>query len=156
MTTNVKKTEKVFVDRPALLEDILSSVPPKRQPPPRKKAPPPMIDDSPSTLLKARKAVENAQAEVAMKRNLEKSITRSFEKQEELFPVLLSNVDRATQFLDTIDKELTLFDETKRNKTRRQFEDWNNNVHGVIQVDFFYALTTSTVLIPSFLYSFVF
>ena len=32
-------------------------------------------------------------------------------------------------------QNLEVFDETKRNKTRRQFEDWNANVHANIQVN---------------------
>ncbi|KAJ1401295.1 hypothetical protein B484DRAFT_338977 [Ochromonadaceae sp. CCMP2298] len=68
-----------------------------------------------------------------MKLNIQKSIERENEKQERIFPVLLSNLDKATNFLDTIEKEINLHDETQKNKVRRQFEDWNTTVHGSIQ-----------------------
>lgn len=56
------------------------------------------------------------------------------EKREKAFPIILANVDRATSFLDEVDREMELANEAKRNKTRRQFEEWNTNVHGEIQV----------------------
>eukprot|EP01032_Pedospumella_encystans_P016991 gene16991-19363_t len=68
-----------------------------------------------------------------MKQNIQKSLERQNEKQERLFPVLLSNLDKATSFLDTIEKDINLHDETQKNKVRRQFEDWNTTVHGSIQ-----------------------
>ena len=34
--------------------------------------------------------------------------------------------------LDEVDKELSLINESKATKTRRQYEDWNSNVHGEI------------------------
>eukprot|EP01031_Cornospumella_fuschlensis_P038851 gene38851-47252_t len=55
------------------------------------------------------------------------------ERKEREFPELLAKVDRAREFLGTIEKEMELADEAKRNKVRRQFEEWNTNVHGVIQ-----------------------
>jgi hypothetical protein len=51
-----------------------------------------------------------------------------------MFPVLISNVQKATSFLDDMEKDISLHDETKKNKVRRQFEDWNASVHGTIQV----------------------
>jgi hypothetical protein len=51
-----------------------------------------------------------------------------------MFPVLLDRVDDANKFLDTIEKEMILANEAKNNKIRRQYEDWNTNVHGKIQV----------------------
>lgn len=57
-------------------------------------------------------------------------------RKEQRFPVIMSNVEKATSFLDEVDREMQLVDEAKRNKVRRQFEDWNTNVHGEIQVIF--------------------
>lgn len=87
-----------------------------------------------SQLLEERRQLELAQTESLMRQNIQKALDRAFEKQERDFPIILSNVDRATNYLDQIDKELSLHDETQRNKVRRQFEEWNTNVHGSIQV----------------------
>ena len=46
---------------------------------------------------------------------------------------MLANVTKANNFLKTVDKDLNLIDETLKNKTRRQFDDWNKSVHGKIQ-----------------------
>jgi hypothetical protein len=54
------------------------------------------------------------------------------ERRERRFPVLLSNVDKATAALHEVDRELRLVDEAKFNKTRRQFDEWNTQVHGEI------------------------
>lgn len=56
------------------------------------------------------------------------------EKRDKKFPHILAAVDRANNFLDEVDKEMNLAEEARRNKIRRQFEDWNTNVHGEIQV----------------------
>lgn len=69
-----------------------------------------------------------------MQNNIKKALENAREKQEKQFPIILSNVSKAQSFLDTVDRDLNLLDETKRNKTRRQFEEWNANVHGDIQV----------------------
>lgn len=69
-----------------------------------------------------------------MKQNIQKALEMKNEKQERIFPVLMSNLDRATSFLDVIDRDINLHDETQQNKVRRQFEDWNTTVHGSIQV----------------------
>lgn len=54
-------------------------------------------------------------------------------RKEKEFPLLLERIDKATDALNSIDHELQLADEAKRNKIRRQFEEWNSNVHGTIQ-----------------------
>ncbi len=90
--------------------------------------------DTSIKLLKEQRILQNHQTETAMKNNIRKALEASREKQERQFPVLLSNVNKAQSFLDTIDKDINLFDETKKNKTRRQFEEWNSLVHGSIQV----------------------
>jgi len=54
-------------------------------------------------------------------------------RKEQKFSIIMSNVEKATSFLDEVDREMQLVDEAKRNKVRRQFEDWNTNVHGEIQ-----------------------
>lgn len=128
-----QKEAKVFVDHAGALEDILSSIPPKREKPPRKVKEQPVFDDNPATLRRERKLIENALTAKAMQRNVEKSLMRAVSKQDAAFPVMLADVGAATEFLDIIDRDLNLHEETKKNKVRRQFEDWNTNVHGAIQ-----------------------
>ena len=128
-----QKEAKVFVDNTGALEDILSSIPPKREKPPPKVKEEPVFDDNPATLRRERKLIENALTAKAMQRNVEKSLMRAVSKQDAAFPVMLADVGAATDFLDIIDRDLNLHEETKKNKVRRQFEDWNTNVHGAIQ-----------------------
>ena len=56
------------------------------------------------------------------------------ERRERKFPVILGNVDKANEVLAEVEREMRLIEEAKYNKTRRQFEEWNANVHGKIQV----------------------
>jgi len=62
-----------------------------------------------------------------------KALALQKEQSEKRLGMLSGRVQESTKFLDKVDKELELVDETKRTKTRRQFEDWNSNVHGHIQ-----------------------
>jgi hypothetical protein len=59
------------------------------------------------------------------------------EKKDRMFPVLLERVNESSRFLESIEKEMILVSEAKNNKMRRQYEDWNTNVHGKIQVSSF-------------------
>lgn len=59
-------------------------------------------------------------------------IEKKRERREALFPVLLANVEKSKAFLSTVEKEMDLAEEAKRNKVRRQFEEWNTQVHGTI------------------------
>lgn len=60
------------------------------------------------------------------------ALEASREKRERKFPVIMQNVEKAIGSLTEVDKELRLYEEAKYNKTRRQFEEWNSNVHGEI------------------------
>ncbi len=91
-------------------------------------------------LLQEQREIQNLQTDILMKNNIRKSLESSKEKQEKLFPELLSNVSKAQSFLDSVDKDISLHDETKKNKTRRQFEEWNTIVHGGIQVEIIYCV----------------
>jgi hypothetical protein len=129
---------KVFIEKPQILEDvILSSI----EQHPRKyrtekftpngtsRSRSPKLDRTASRtdhfdMLKARK-------------DTGPELTYEKEKRDKMFPVLLQRVDDASNFLNTVEKEMILFNEAKNNKIRRQFEDWNVNVHGKIQVRVF-------------------
>ena len=85
-------------------------------------------------LLRQRRELETKQKDMLLKQNIEKHFLEAREKQEREFPIIMDRVDKANHFLDKIDADLNLISETKKNKTRRQFEDWNLQVHGTIQV----------------------
>ena len=78
--------------------------------------------------------LQTAQVEAAVKNAVARNLEREVERQDKMFPELLNNVKKATMFLDNVDKDINLHEETKKNKVRRQFDDWNANVHGAIQV----------------------
>jgi YesN/AraC family two-component response regulator len=74
------------------------------------------------------------------KANIESAIRVAAERRDDTFSRNCQEIEDAKGLLDTIDKSLDVFDETQRNKTRRQFEDWNANVHGPIMVRSDYVL----------------
>jgi hypothetical protein len=127
-------TGKVFVEKGQVLEDLIADSELSRQNTKRfirtevinndlksggDRTPPPKVD------LKRGIKDDNPHAD---------AVAKFRAKREKLFPIILENVDKATDFLNEIDKEMNLVNEAKRNKTRRQFEEWNQNVHGEIQV----------------------
>jgi hypothetical protein len=67
------------------------------------------------------------------KKIVESSLQRAAEKKKKRFYDLTTDISECQEFLEVIDKSLSLHDEAARNKTRRQFEDWNTTVHGRIQ-----------------------
>jgi hypothetical protein len=68
-----------------------------------------------------------------VKQYVEKSKTDRVAQRERTFNHLVHDVETSMGLLDSVDKSLNLMEETKRNKTRRQFEEWNTQVHGKIQ-----------------------
>jgi len=72
--------------------------------------------------------------EIMTKNNIQKALQKKLDKQEDKFKKLSSNIDKSLKMLDDVDKDLDLVKETHRTKIRRQFEDWNTNVHGKIQM----------------------
>ena len=84
---------------------------------------------------------------------LQASIIKSSQKQSQrvqqrkdaLYSSLVMDISESMNLLDSIDQNLSIIDETKRNKTRRQFEEWNSQVHGNIQVREFTPLSHSHI-----------
>ena len=72
-------------------------------------------------------------SEAKAKALLERSRLRAAHKKDKEFAKLQNDMRESLNFLDSVDRELNLVNETKRTKVRRQFEDWNQNVHGAIQ-----------------------
>lgn len=137
------RTGKVFVEKPDILDDIIESIDQQGLGTGSRFSEARSVSLHSKTsvatsdhvkLLKEQQRQRTAQTEAVMKQNIQKSLERQNEKQERLFPVLLSNLDKATNFLEIIEKDINLHDETQKNKVRRQFEDWNSAVHGSIQV----------------------
>lgn len=71
--------------------------------------------------------------EIDMQRKIAESLRKVSERDEERFVKSLKGVEESTQFLDTLDETLKMLAEAKHNKVRKQYEDWNEQVHGVIQ-----------------------
>lgn len=69
------------------------------------------------------------------KANIQKVMVSRAAKQETKVKQLGDSISDAMKFLDVVDKDLKVYDETIKNKTRRQFEEWNTNVHGSIQMN---------------------
>jgi hypothetical protein len=78
---------------------------------------------------------EYALVEAQSKANVEKAVQHKVDKKNRTFATLSHDIERCQNFLDSVDKSLSLHDEAARNKTRRQFEDWNTVVHAKIQSD---------------------
>lgn len=69
------------------------------------------------------------------KRNVEKSMRRAKQLKAHRFKELDDDIERCLDFLDIVDKNISLHEEAELNKVKRQFGEWNVNVHGRIQDD---------------------
>jgi hypothetical protein len=138
-----KTTGSIFIDKPEVFEDIVADIPltektrsvnysyrTKRTSVTAEVS----ATDVQRQLLKDQLQIDAEKLERITKENIEKSIRKKVTKQDETFSRLVTDVDECRRSLDAIDKSLGLIEETKRNKLRRQFEDWNTQVHGTIQV----------------------
>ena len=75
----------------------------------------------------------SSNAEVQARMLLERTRIQRAAENDKKFSELQISLNESLDFLDEVDRDLSLVDETRRTKTRRQFEDWNKNVHGKIQ-----------------------
>ena len=66
---------------------------------------------------------------------IERSVLKDAEKKELNLSKNLANIEESRAFLDMIDKNLKMNEESNYNNSRRQFEEWNINVHGKIQME---------------------
>lgn len=132
----------VFVEKSDVLEDILDSIQnrPSYRPnsssslKPANSSSAVSSEDVQKRLLIQQLRLKDEQQTAVVKKNTQKYLERTSEMRDERFFQLSTDVEEARSFLDTVDKSIEVFDETKRNKTRRQFDDWNKNVHGPITV----------------------
>ena len=72
-------------------------------------------------------------AEIKAKMLLERNRILRTAKKDKEFMDLQNSLKESLEDLDSVDRELSLVNETRRTKTRRQFEEWNKSVHGKIQ-----------------------
>jgi hypothetical protein len=82
--------------------------------------------------LREKLAQEKKKQEARIHKTCLRAMERSKEKSEGRSHALSESYETSRVLLDEVDRELHLFHESKATKTRRQFEDWNNNVHGEI------------------------
>jgi len=72
-------------------------------------------------------------AEIQEKMLLDRNRILRTAKKDKAFSDLQSSLKQSLEDLDIVDRELSLVNETRRTKSRRQFEEWNMSVHGKIQ-----------------------
>lgn len=81
-----------------------------------------------------RENLDAHQLSVSMIKSTQKRSQKVQLKKDALYASLVMDISESMNLLDSIDQNIYLIEETKRNKTRRQFEEWNSQVHGSIQV----------------------
>lgn len=143
----IKRSNKVFVEKPDILDELITDLTNLRNNYSTNQNDNNVHNDQQSTtrsvssaenhikVLKEQQRLRYIHTESAIQQNISKTLEINANKQEKLFPILLNNLDNAKSYLNIIDKDIELHDETQKNKTRRQFEDWNTIVHGSIQVN---------------------
>jgi len=128
---------KVFVEKPEILEDvILASIDKSHQKRYRtevinRQETMGTIKPLPDPIIRQKASLDQLGVP---KHNFTSSAQLSRDHKDKQFPVVMDKVDKASKFLEGIERDMKLFEEAKNNKTRRQYEDWNINVHGEIQV----------------------
>lgn len=69
------------------------------------------------------------------------SITKQNEtaqrRKDVLFSNLVKDIAESVDLMDSIDKSIMWIEETKRNKSKRLFDDWNSRVHDPIKVSYY-------------------
>ena len=135
---------KIFVENPVILDELIESAldSPTALTSRRKKTAKveyidPATESADATRKKAKEAyIENSKrVESDTKKHIERHIKTVKEKTSKKFDALCNDIDAAKNLLDSIDHDIALNKEAARNKTRRQYEEWNKQVHGTIQTE---------------------
>lgn len=151
-------TGSIFVQNPQLLEDILRSAEVERRNHLATLSPisirgggggrvsqrrPSTASADPNDLVRnatasQKKNLENhieeaKRLDIETKKAVERSIKTGRLKVEKRFNRNFDDIVTAMELLETIDQDLEMQREAHRNKCRRQFEEWENNVYGRIQ-----------------------
>ena len=84
-------------------------------------------------ILREQMQAHKAEQERRIKLALKNSLAKREAKRDERFGALSDSYEESRELLDELDAQLTLAAESKRTKTRRQYEAWNEGVHGAIQ-----------------------
>lgn len=83
-------------------------------------------------ILRQKLEQDKERQEQRIQKTCKRHVEREREKLDEKHRLLGISYDTSRLLLDEVDRELSLFRESRATKTRRQFEDWNVNVHGEI------------------------
>ena len=139
-----KSNGAVFVEKSDVLEDILDAVNPPRGRRPRTSGTLKSAEYSLSSEIEQQQRFRREELRLkdelqtaAVKKNVQRYLDKVGAQRDEQYAYATQDIHDARSFLDEIDKSLEMIEETKRNKARRQFEDWNKNVHGPITVSIF-------------------
>jgi hypothetical protein len=92
------------------------------------------------------------QLSAPMMKSAQKQSQKVQQKKDALYSTLVLDISESMNLLDSIDQNLYLIEETKRNKTRRQFEEWNSQVHGSIQVSISFQQEITTAVLSLFFF----
>lgn len=83
-------------------------------------------------ILRQKLELDKEKQEQRIQKTCKRHVEREREKLDEKHRLLTGSYDTSRLLLDEVDRELSLFRKSRATKTRRQFEDWNTNVHGEI------------------------
>ena len=91
------------------------------------------IDKRKMEHVNSQRANEMKKREDIVKRQVKKSLENQQILRERAYETRMSELEQSRKFLDKLGNNLLLEEQTQRNRLRRQFEDWNKNIHGKIQ-----------------------
>ena len=84
--------------------------------------------------LQVQRDLEISQIEQLKKMSIAKQNETTRRKKDVMFSNLTKDIAESVDLMDSIEKSLSWTEETKRNKSRRLFEEWNSRVHDPIKV----------------------
>jgi hypothetical protein len=87
--------------------------------------------------LQEHRDLEISNIEQLKKMSITKQNETGRRKKDVTFSNLVKDIAESVDLMDSIDKSILWIEETKRNKSRRLFDDWNSRVHDPIQVSYF-------------------
>jgi hypothetical protein len=87
--------------------------------------------------LQEHRDLEISNIEQLKKMSITKQNETAQRKKDVMFSNLVKDIAESVNLMDSIDKSILWVEETKRNKSKRLFDDWNSLVHDPIQVSHF-------------------
>lgn len=86
--------------------------------------------------LQEHRDLEISNIEQLKKMSITKQSETAQRKKDVMFSNLVKDIAESVDLMDSIDKSILWIEETKRNKSKRLFDDWNSRVHDPIQVSY--------------------